>query len=102
MTRALIPLAFLAGCGAALQPAPDDATVTGFATEACSRRIAQLAAPYHAKGIASRVSDEAVVLPDGRYRLGFTASVDYGNEQRTGRIVCTVTAGGRVDQIEAK
>lgn len=97
---ALAILTLLVGCDSALQPPPEEQPITAFATEACSRRIAQLAAPYHAKGVASRVNQAAVVLPGNRYQLGFRATVDYGVELRSGQISCTVTAGGRVEKIE--
>lgn len=79
---------------------PDKQPVTGFAVEACSRRIAQLASPYRVTGITSRATGEATVIDRNRYSIVMMVSIDYGREVKTAQIHCLVTQGGRVETVE--
>ena len=81
-------------------------TVTGDATEACSRKIAQQAAHYGAIDVRSFVVVGAQRLPDGRHAIQLLVTINYsrkaGVEKRTALIDCTVTQYGLVAIAEAK
>ena len=82
------------------------ATVTGSATEACSRKIAQQAAHYGAIDIKSFVVGRAQQLPGGRHKIQLLVTINYdrkgGIETRTALIDCTVNQYGRAAISEAK
>jgi hypothetical protein len=94
----------LAGCTtqeAGLLPGVESQPISAFAMEACSRRIAQLAAPYQAKSITSfGGGNQAQLLAGDRYSVTFAVTLDYGAEKRTARVHCIVTQAGRVDSVE--
>ena len=81
-------------------------TVTGDATEACSRKIAQQAAHYGAIDVRSFVVGRAQRLPDSRHVIQLLVTINYsrkaGVEKRTALIECTVTQYGHVAIAEAK
>ena len=81
-------------------------TVTGDATEACSRKIAQQAAHYGAIDVRSFVVGRVQRLPDSRHVIQLLVTINYsrkaGVEKRTALIDCTVTQYGHVAIAEAK
>ena len=81
-------------------------TVTGDATEACSRKIAQQAAHYGAIDVRSFVVGRVQRLPDSRHVIQLLVTINYsrkaGVEKRTALIECTVTQYGHVAIAEAK
>lgn len=96
----LFILAVVSACAAegALQPAVEEGSLTARATEACTRRMAQLAAPYKAKGITSEVKS-TVLMAGGGTEVILMVTIDYGAEQVQAPVRCSVSVGGRVEEI---
>ena len=101
-----LAIIYAAGLTACL-PAPSVVSIahcakvdpTARASELCSRRIAQLAAPYNPKGTTTVVED-AGPTADGGYRVALTVTIDYGDEKRQTVVDCVVSPGGRIESIE--
>lgn len=98
----ILPAALLlvAGCmpEGALQPVVAEGSLTARATEACTRRMAQLAAPYKAKGITSVVKGTELATGGGTDVI-LLVTIDYGQEQIQATVRCSVSVGGRVEDI---
>jgi hypothetical protein len=81
----------------------EPAGATAIATQACSRRMAQLAARYGMVDLTSQVVDETQILSDGRYLVRLSVTINYarkgGIERRRAVISCVVNQYGRVDYI---
>jgi hypothetical protein len=92
----------VAGCVNAnvVRPLPEQGTITALVTEACSRKVAQLAAPYGPKGLASFVVQDAAPLPGNRYLISLLVSIDYPVEKRTALIHCVANEHGRIESID--
>ena len=84
-----------------IRPLPAGETITARAAEACSRRMAQLAAPYRPKGLGSFVLQDAAPLPNNRYLISLLVSIDYPSGTRTARVHCVVNEQGRIESISA-
>lgn len=111
---ALLGLLFLFGCTMSpggMLPSPQGmegmvAGVGGSGTdllaqvsELCSRRIAQLAAPYNPRGVQTSFRD-AKLLGSGRVRLLTNVTIMYASgEARTAIVNCIVT-GNHVESID--
>ena len=83
-----------------IRPLPAEGTITARAAEACSRRMAQLAAPYRPKGLGSFVLQEAAPLPKNRYLISLLVSIDYPSGKRTAPVHCVVNEHGRIESID--
>jgi hypothetical protein len=90
----------LAAMGGSAEPAGP----TALATQACSRRMAQLAARYEMVDLTSHVVGDTQVLSDGRYLVRLAVTINYdrkgGIERRYAVISCVVNQYGRVDAID--
>ena len=72
---------------------------TELATIACTQRMAQLAATYGIKSIASHVARDAEPVGNG-WQILLDVTIQYGNENRRAVIACTVSGRGRVQSLE--
>ena len=90
----------LAAMGSSAEPAGP----TAMATQACSRRMAQLAARYEMVDLTSHVVGDTQILSDGRYLVRLAVTINYdrkgGIERRYAVIRCVVNQYGRVDIID--
>ena len=90
----------LAAMGGSAEPAG----ATALATQACSRRMGQLAARYEMVDLTSHVVGDTQVLSDGRYLVRLSVTINYerkdGIERRHAVISCVVNHYGRVDYID--
>lgn len=77
---------------------------TAWATAACSKRMAQLAARHGIKDLTSQVIGYAQHLSDGRYLVRLAVTITYrrkpGIENRHAIIGCVVNEHGKVDYID--
>ena len=80
-------------------PEPSPGSVTARATEACSRKMAQMAAAYKPKDLTAFLVEEAHPLADGSFFVALLVSINYPNETRTARVNCTVDSRGGVRSI---
>jgi hypothetical protein len=96
----IIAIVWMAGCvgPGPVQPEPEGDDVTTRAVEACTRKLAQLAAPYDTTGVGVHFED-ARPLDDGNFAVTLNTTVDYPSEQKRGRVLCVVSPRGNVRSI---
>ena len=74
-----------------------------WATQACSRRMAQLAASYSFVDLTSHAVGDTQILPEGRYLVRLAVTINYqrrdGIEGRHAVISCVVNRYGRVEAL---
>src|SRR3954463_2375054 len=89
----------LAAIGGSAEPAGP----TAMATQACSRRMAQLASSYSFVDLTSNVVGGTKILSEGRYLVRLAVTINYqredGIERRHAVISCLVNRYGSVEAI---
>ena len=89
----------LAAMGGSAEPAG----ATAMAIQACSRRMAQLAASYSLVDLTSHGVGDTQILSEGRYLVRLAVTINYqrkgGIERRHAVISCVVNQYGRVEAL---
>lgn len=98
--KIVLPIVFLlvACAESAVLPAPAEGSLTARATEVCTRRMAQLAAPYKARGITSVVKGTELRQGGGTDVI-LLVTIDYDQKQIQAPVRCSVSVGGRVEEL---